>query len=303
VTQLRSPEAEFQELAARSTDEFARPYLSLLRAVIGKDTSAIRRARERCAQVLGQTMVLADLSGRRRVVLEFRHYDKGEQFAMTPVVPNVPFKDAIADMLSRTPELATTADVISELYNTRHVFAMVQSSELSLTEAVRNFIGKALKRREPAPSALSQLQGVSGFARGYANSVYRTNLTTAYTAGRFQQAQEPGVRDVLPAMERWEVMDSATRRGRKEDGGENHAAVHGLIMATRDPRWARYAPPSGYGCRGGVRMVPVPELRRRHLWKEATREVIPHYPPGLEKFTPHERFGQRRPGLLIYGAL
>ena len=102
------------------------------------------------------------------------------------------------------------------------------------------------------PAASKVIQQLGDFTRSYANTVYRTNLNTAYTAGRFQQAQEPGVRTVLPAMERWEIMDSAVRRGRPIDGPkggtkENHAAAHGLVAATTDPIWNRVASPSGYG--------------------------------------------------------
>lgn len=297
---LLSPESEFTTLADRSTEGFAKPFGALLRAIVNDDLSARLRARERCAATIGETMTLADLYGRRRVLLEFDYYAKQAQFAASPVVPKVPFTEAFADLLSREPRLAPSADAVAELYNTRHAFALAKSAELEITQAVQRFVSRALENGLPAPKAPAIIQGLGDFTRGYAGTVYRTNLTTAYTAGRFQEAQQPGVRDALPALMRWEIMDSATRAGRKQDNGENHAAVNGLIMATTDSRWSKYAPPAGYGCRGGVRLVPRGELRRRKLLTEAG-DVIPYFPAGIENYRPHPRFGQRRPDLFIYG--
>lgn len=306
---MQSVESEFAKLLERSTEEFARSFLGLLGAV--SRGSGVERARDRVATVLGQTMTLADLYGRRRVLLEVDDVERRNvatshaAFAATPVVPNVPFSEAFKDILSREPRLAANAAEVAKLYQQRHAFALARSAETEITQAVQGFIGKAVEKGVAAPSAAAVVQGLGDFTRSYAQMVYRTNLTTAYTAGRFQQAQEPGVVDVLPAMERTEIMDSSTRAGRKEDGPkdgpkENHAAINGLILATRDARWAQYAPPAGYGCRGSVRMVSRSELSRRGLLT-AGGEVIPFFPSGYEAYRPHPNFGKRRADLLIYG--
>ena len=302
---LKSPESEFLALADRSTDEFAVAFQSLLRAVVSKDQAAVRRARERVATAIGQTMTLADMFGRRRVLLELDFYTRQEplefMFAASPIVPNVPFSEAFADLLKRDPRLAQTGAEVANLYQTTHSFALAYSAEMEVTQAVQRFIGSAMKKGVPAPKATTIVQELGDFTRSYAGTVYRTNLTTAYTAGRFQQAQEPGVRTVLPAMERWEVMDSGTRAGRKQDNGENHAAANGLVAATIDPIWRTHSPPAGYGCRGGVRMVPLSELRRRGLL-DASGNVIRFEPPGFGNYRPHPNFGKMRPDIRLYGA-
>jgi len=309
---------EFLAMAERSTAEFSRSFCSMLRAVARKDSGALLRARERCAQMIGETMTLADLYGRRRLLLEYdAARPRGEtaaeasapgfaaaptlqMFAITPIVAAVTFSEAYHDLLSREPRLAETASAVSELYRTKHAFALAKSAEMQITEAVQRFVARAIKEGKPAPTAARMIAELGDFARGYAGTVYRTNLTTAYTAGRFQQAQEPGVRVVLPAMERWSIRDSAVRQGRAEDGGENHLAAAGLIAATTDPIWKTHSPPSSYGCRCGVRMVPLSELRRRGLLK-ADGTVIRYEPPGFGKFAAHPNFGSRRTDLVIYG--
>jgi len=125
-------------------------------------------------------------------------------------------------------------------------------------------------------------------------------LSTVYSAGRFAQARDPNVRQVIGAFERYEVLDSDVRRGRPEDGGENHMAVHGLIAAPNDPIWNRVAAPSGYNCRGGERFLSKQDLKSRGLLRP-TGEVERLFPPSFEDFRPHPLFAQRSPFSRIYG--
>lgn len=311
---LQSPESEFKALAARGTDDFAREFVPLLRAIVAESPSERDRARARCARVIGQTMTLADAYGRRRCLLELDAAVSGlapedAQFrGETPVVPSVPFSEAYADLLRREPRLERTAKGVAKLYQEQHAFALAKSADVALTQAVQSHVAMAIKTGQTSVSASAMLREMGDFTRSYAQTVYRTNLNTAYTAGRFQQAQEPGVRTVLPAMERYSVVSSATRRGRVGIDGprkhpewtENHLAAHGFIAATKDPMWNYLAPPSGYGCNCGVIMVPLPRLRRLGLVKVGG-DIMRYEPPGLSKFNPHRNFGKRRPDLAIYG--
>jgi len=297
---LKSPESEFTALADHSTKLFARPFTALLYAIAAYEEPARRRAFARCAAAIGDTMTLADLYGRRRVLLESdfadtrRFYAPTPELAIyggrTPVVPDVPFSEAYEDILRREPRLATTAAKVAELYRTKHAFALARSAEVSLTEAVQRLVGRAVKEGIPTPSASAQVAELGDFTTAYAGTVYRTNLATAYTAGRFQQAKDPEVARILPAMERYSVTDSALRRGRPEDGGENHAAANGLVAAVGDPVWRTHAPPSGYGCRCGIRMVARSELRRRGLLQD-DGTVLRLEPPGFASFSAHPNFG------------
>ncbi|MEJ2435867.1 MAG: phage minor head protein, partial [Pseudolabrys sp.] len=277
--------------------------LSLLRANARGDDRGRMNAMERVARTIGQTMTLADLFGRRRVWLEIDAAPVGGQpefvhFEASPVVPHVPFSEAYDDLLRREPRLAENAAEVANLYETKHAFALARSADKELTSAVERFIAKTVQSGKPAPAAAQIIADMGDWTRAYAGTVYRTNLNTAYTAGRFQQAQEPGVREILPAFERYSIHDSAVRQGRPRDGGENHLAASGLVADTRDAVWRRAAPPSGYGCRCGVRLVPRVELRRRGLL-EGDR-VLRYEPPGFAAFAPHPNFGRNRPDFDVY---
>ena len=332
---VQSPESEFNALAALGVAAFAVALFKLLKAIFKKSATARAVAREGVARHIGQTMTMADMIGRKRALREFdaalstmkakelpiikammpeapKILPKslpspvaslpitGKRSVRTPMVPKVTFKEAFNDLLTREPRLADSAEEVADLYQNTHAFALAKSAEESLTAAVQRKIAASVETGESAASVSKNIQEMGDFTRSYANTVYRTNLNTAYTAGRFQQAQEPGVRTVLPAMERWSVRDSSLRAGRHQDGGENHAAAHGLVAATTDRIWQTLSPPSGYGCRCGVRLVSVSELRKRGLL-DANGAVIRYEPPGFGKFRAHANFGRRRPDLLVYG--
>lgn len=70
-------------------------------------------------------------------------------------------------------------------------------------------------------------------------TVFRTNVLSAYGAGHWQQAQE--IRSLRPYARYSAVMDGRTR--------PSHAALHGLIYPLDHPFWQRYWPPWDYNCR------------------------------------------------------
>ena len=326
---LKDPATEIAEFAARSTDQFRGAFFTLARAVASEDAGKRERALERVAKTIGETMALADLFGRRRVWLEvdaadddhkplsyfqpgrqhlahlncfsvLPHVEENERirFAHSPLVPRVAFKEAVLGLVAREPRLAESAEAVSAIYRDRHGFALAKSADLALTDRIQAIVTGAVHDGRTAPSVSRIIAEMGGFTESYADTVYRTNLNTAYTAGRFQQAQEPAVREILPALERFSVTDSAVRQGRPKDHGENHLAAHGLIADTHDAIWRTHAPPSGYRCRCGVRLVPRSELRRRGLL-EGSR-VVRYTPRGFENFRAHPNFG-RSPKALIYG--
>jgi SPP1 gp7 family putative phage head morphogenesis protein len=83
--------------------------------------------------------------------------------------------------------------------------------------------------------------GVAPSDPGYVENVYRTNVASAYGAGRFRQITSDAVRSARPFIEFRCVMDSRTR--------PTHASLHRKVFRQDDPDWPRYAPPLGFQCR------------------------------------------------------
>ncbi len=99
------------------------------------------------------------------------------------------------------------------------------------------------------------------------NTILRTNMQTAYAAGRWRRQQE--VRGFRPYWEYIAVIDGATRH--------SHRKLHGLVMRAGDPAWDAIYPPNGFNCRCRVRAITEREVRRRGLRATASdgiRDVV-----------------------------
>lgn len=313
MVRLLSPIDELQDLSNNSVVTVARAVESLIlaeaRAQVAKGEPAkVQAALSRLADVLRQSQSLADLLGRRRAFLELdaarsamqrsAARDRSIHYVQTPVVPRVPFQEAIDDLVSREPRLAESADLVAEVYTRRHGFALAESADLSITERVRKAIEKSLRLGLPEPKATEIVRQLGDFTRAYAQTAYRTNLNTAFTAGRFQQAADPEVAPVMPAFEYLAIRDSDVRRGRPQDQGENHLALDGLIAPTNSRIWNVYAPPNSWNCRCTIRLVSVFELTRRRIIRVIGQDVPDPRIPSAAAINPN--FARGRPDLQLY---
>lgn len=86
-------------------------------------------------------------------------------------------------------------------------------------------------------------------------TIYRTNLQTAYMAGRWQTQVEG--QDDRPYLQYVAVLDSRTRA--------SHQALDKLVFSIDDPFWADFYPPNGWGCRCRVRSLSGDDVERRGL--------------------------------------
>lgn len=290
---MKEAQQELGELLNRSTRLFSDVLLDLLTSIAKDLTGNTVVNKDRLVTLSWQTTTLADLLGRRRLLLEVKQKFKRTpiNFGITPVVPNVEFKEAIRDIVSREPRLAGTAEEVSRLYRTRHAFAIARSADMVITERVQAFIGQAIKEGYDIPKATKVIEELGGFTRAYAETVYRTNVATAYTAGRFQQAFDPDLADEALAFEYEAVLDADTR--------ENHAAAHGLIAPKSSPVWDQFSPPMGFNCRCDVVILSRHELSQRGMLERDGR-VMTYRPSSFRNAHPDSGFGRGRPDRLIY---
>ena len=107
-------------------------------------------------------------------------------------------------------------------------------------------------------------------------TIYRTNLQSAYMAGRLRQAQEQA--DRAPWAQYLAIRDAKTRPG--------HAALHGQVFRLDSPAWAVIAPPNGYNCRCRARYLSDRELAARGLKPATDVRVLERAPPGKRPADP-----------------
>lgn len=297
MPRLKSATDELAELADNSVASFNR---ALRRVVRGQLGEADRQASlGHLRTVLVETMTLADLLGRRRLMLELAASGNESAglppllFGQQPTIPRLTFLEAVRDLTSRDPLKGFNWRQVAEIYQTRQGFAMARSADVALTERVQQTIERFMRRGIQLRNAEKIIAEMGGFTTAYAETVYRTNLSTAYSAGRFEQATQPEVAAVIGAFEYVTAKDSDVRRARPQDSGENHLAAEGFIAATTDEIWDQVAPPSGYSCRCTLRMVPREELKRRNLVHRSGR-VTRMIPAGFSAYTRHAAFSRSR---------
>lgn len=95
-------------------------------------------------------------------------------------------------------------------------------------------------------------------------TIYRTNLQSAYMAGRYRDFYDN--REARPFWMYVAVMDSRTRPA--------HAALHGKVFRFDDPIWKSVWPPNGYNCRCRVRALSPRDMERKGLYLSESGEDL-----------------------------
>lgn len=298
-------------LLSRTPEVLTQAMGRMAAAILTGSLADDQKAKADYAQVVGDGLILSDVLGRKRTLLEAEDAARrapeppeGEEriepvlfgarhsarvaAALAPVslkddafVPKVRFEEAIRDLTSRDPVIARSAAEVAELYRTRDAFAITNSSYEILTKRIRDEIVRL--RGKGAFTAKEVLSNVGGFSRAYAETVYRTNLSTAYTNGRIDMARDPVVNQVIGALLYVATRDSDVR--------PNHLAADGLIASQHDRLWLTFRPPMGYNCRCGLRMVDRWDLEEMGLIEG---NLVKRRPPAtFRKAHPDPGFGRR----------
>lgn len=202
--------------------------------------------------------------------------------AVSPVVPSVPFEEAVASILSRRPELKGAYRAATATYTPDRAFTMARAAREEQLVRVRDAIGAALRDGATLNEARKAVAGLGDWSAAYAETVYRNAVTTAYADGRLAQARDPDVQLVAPAVAFMAVHDADVR--------PNHLAADGVVAGPDDPVWATLRPPLGHRCRCGLRLVDRVEAERLGVLDDAGRVRPATVPPGAG---PDPGFGRR----------
>lgn len=117
-------------------------------------------------------------------------------------------------------------------------------------------------------------------------TIIRTNVATAYNAGRYRRQSE--IAAARPYWQYLAIRDASSR--------PSHAAMHGKVFRADDPIWDTIYPANGFGCRCRVRALSERQVRRRglHVIDNASAEAVEQR-VGLDRRTGElmTRTGQR----------
>jgi len=164
----------------------------------------------------------------------------------------VPMSDTAFDELA-AGELLTAfrvVDVADEVVTGRILAA--------ITRAVEE--GTSLAEFQASANRIMRGAGLSKAKPSYLETVFRTNVQTAYSVGAWQQFHEPGVAEWIQGYEYVAVMDDRTR--------ETHAMMDSRKFPEDSPVWAKWWPPNGFNCRCTV--LPVFITDKKPRWSRPT---------------------------------
>lgn len=257
---------------------------------------------EEMASILARAGALADIRARAAILrrMESRRLSELAQRQgrlselaqrQEPRFFTQPFEEAIAEVVELTPLSAETALEVTAAYGRRE-FTLRQGIALDVVERVREKIASMLREGAIVRDfqQVAREFGAGFTSDAYAETVFRTEVTRAQSAGRLRQASSPELRDFVVAFQYHAVGDARTR--------PNHLAIDGKQFATNHPAWASLTPPLGFNCRCRIFMVTRPDARRSGRLDEAGAFRSDSFPvPGGE---PDKGF-EVSPSLEIYG--
>jgi SPP1 gp7 family putative phage head morphogenesis protein len=162
----------------------------------------------------------------------------------------LPFDEAIeyfADLVPLTPDefygLAQAAQA--------RAFTVARVASMDVIMDVHGAVAKALEAGETLRDFQGRIddivetRGWSGLTPWHAETVFRNNIQTAYSTGRYKQMVDQ--KDAFPYWEYDAVNDADTR--------PEHAALDGKIFPADHSFWDIWYPPNGHRCRCGVNPV------------------------------------------------
>ncbi len=185
------------------------------------------------------------------------------------------FKEAVAKFRERVP---MPADEYAKLTadEKRKSFTVAEVLNARLVSDVFNALAKSIEQGTPFETFKAEVgaqlaEAWGGESPGRLETMFRTNLLTAYNGGRHALITAPAVQRVRPYL-RFDGIDDSAQ-------SEICAAAMGTVLPADDPWWASHSPPLHPNCRSVL--TPLSE-------DEALEEGIEDDPPPLE---PVEGFG------------
>lgn len=211
----------------------------------------LRKWRERrsadgmIANTIFAASVKADLAGQLMVRTEEAKIVKmrvGEPNAFI----ELSVEDAIDNFKARNLVNPKNVDKIVEQYRKRATKAAELMAE-ALEQKVDDGLTRAMQEGDTLRDFVRSIReaettlGVEPASKHYLETVYRTNVQTAYGAGRFRAMTDPDVIAARPYVEYRTVGDGRVR--------SEHEVLDGQVFRADDDVWHRIAPPNGYNCR------------------------------------------------------
>lgn len=196
-----------------------------------------------------------------------------------PSFLSLPFDEAIEEFGRKAIMSPEEFRRLSDAARTR-AFTATRLASDGLRQHAYDLLTEALKQGTTYREFAAQLAaeevslGVTPSSPYYVETVFRTNVQSAYGAGRYRQITSPVVAAARPFVEYRTAQDSRVR--------PSHAALDGTVFRQDDPNWSRYAPPNGYNCRCGIVTLRERDVDRSRVVAAADLSPDTRPDPGFD---------------------
>ncbi len=195
-----------------------------------------------------QFLTIANLQGQLDIINQSK-LSKVKEFANEETIDlfNLPYDEAIKYLQEKIPSLYDDIEEITAA-NAQKYFWVKKSTSLELTKKMQNDLIHSLKEgisfKEWTKTFNMDLYNSLGITNSgsYTETVYRTNVQNAYSAGRFERQERQAVN--FPYWQYNSLMDSVTT--------EICTQLNDKVYRSDDPIWKEIYPPSHYNCRSSV---------------------------------------------------
>ena len=188
----------------------------------------------------------------------------------------LPFKEAIEffkDKVALTPDqyraleeaVKVKAFTVSGITSLEVLTGILKQLESALND------GLTAKEFRDSVNEILVKKGYEGMTPFQADNIFRTNIQTAYSVGRYKQMTDPEVLSRRPYWQYDAVNDERTR--------PSHLAMDGKVYPADHPFWDTWYPPNGFRCRCSVRSLSERDIAREGLQIETEIPKLVE-PPG-----------------------
>lgn len=175
------------------------------------------------------------------------------EILVKPVRPDA----AIAFWQSRAKLTSAQAKALGEGARSR-AFYVTGLAEMDMVNLVHGGIVEALENGETLADFKKRIVGAierEGWRGHRVETIFRTNMQTAYSAGRY--AKQQATKELLPYWRYFTVGDFRVRPA--------HAVLHGMVFPADHPFWDENYTPNGQKCRCGVQALSKGQVKRLGL--------------------------------------
>lgn len=200
-----------------------------------------------------------------------------------PKAPTKPeqYREAVRYFKTKTPMKKSAFEELEAQAKSR-AFTVAGVAQMDVVEEVMRKVERAILKgetfevfRKKVLPALKKAWGAE--IPGRIETIFRTNLQTAYSAGRMEQLNSPEVRKVMTYWRMDVILDTRTTE-------EICRPIAGTLLPAGHPWFLKRTPPLHFRCRSVIRA-----LRKRDVRGEGG---VTKRPP---KALPQEGFGQLKP--------